>query len=801
MPSVTDPIAAGDLPAGTPVALIGVDASGKGVQSTSFAADKAATEAARDAAVVGLARTVRRMSHTGRNLFDKNASGIATDTLIRATTGATTTSGASGYNTSGSIPVEAGQTLIATRTIGYPASATYGIAFFDASDTFISGLPASGSVPIAPGTQMAVPSLAVSARFCARVSTKDWEEMHLSYGTSVPTAQQSFRLLDRITGRKEAQKAVRQRDRSKFDLALPEEYIRGAYRSTSGALVLNANYAISNLIAGYPGMRVTPTASVAGSLGVAYYDIDGNWLYTGNQATLTGTITSGTASLEITTADGYAPAVGTPITNASLPAGTYITARSASRTPCTLTLSANATGDVTSGTFLAQGTLAGVPITFPEEACFAEFPMTASQMYWAQFLSTAPVKGDIFRGARHDYFAGLPLAGQETYFEGDSIMQSSAAGTGQPTTIPPGAAATVGVLQYLLQMQTQCDVVEYRGQSGKQLYQALDTYGTVVALAAENFAGASVKGSMASGDTTLTVSAVYSGELVVGRRITAPGLPEGTYIAALGTGTGGTGTYSLSKAAIGTISIGIFTVPPVKNYVDQNITNSWGMTTLGDGARAYAQVQLGALGDTWTPTVMNITFTSGSTAITINSTSKGAAADGMPICAVGGAKTPPGTTLVHLGGLGGGAWGLSQAAIDDGSVTVRGGTFYGDLHDIHITKVNAWSPTTRQILVGALRRFDGTAAVSNAGGVDYYEGDPVNDEGARLSDFNTAKRLFAERWGFHFVDTFRDCQMTSAAYPSLYSDKLHPKTQGVVEVLAPFLSGEINNLQPIGRYS
>lgn len=56
--------------------------------------------------------------------------------------------------------------------------------------------------------------------------------------------------------------------------------------------------------------------------------------------------------------------------------------------------------------------------------------------------------------------------------------------------------------------------------------------------------GASVTGSIAT--TTLTVTAVTSGILAVGQIITGTGVSAGTIITALGTGTGGAGTYTVS---------------------------------------------------------------------------------------------------------------------------------------------------------------------------------------------------------------------------------------------------------------
>jgi len=47
---------------------------------------------------------------------------------------------------------------------------------------------------------------------------------------------------------------------------------------------------------------------------------------------------------------------------------------------------------------------------------------------------------------------------------------------------------------------------------------------------------------------TLTVTAVASGALVVGQALGAAGMAAGTYITALGTGTGGTGTYTVNNS-------------------------------------------------------------------------------------------------------------------------------------------------------------------------------------------------------------------------------------------------------------
>ncbi len=66
-----------------------------------------------------------------------------------------------------------------------------------------------------------------------------------------------------------------------------------------------------------------------------------------------------------------------------------------------------------------------------------------------------------------------------------------------------------------------------------------------IKIGSKNNPEAEVTGSIA--DDTLTVTAVASGALAVGQTITADGVLPGTKITALGTGTGGIGTYTVSQ--------------------------------------------------------------------------------------------------------------------------------------------------------------------------------------------------------------------------------------------------------------
>lgn len=91
------------------------------------------------------------------------------------------------------------------------------------------------------------------------------------------------------------------------------------------------------------------------------------------------------------------------------------------------------------------------------------------------------------------------------------------------------------------------------------LYDRLVHFGSATnlnALGTTNYTEHAVVTASISG-TTMTVTAVTSGTLAVGQPITGTGVTAGTVITALGTGTGGTGTYTVSvsqTAASTTIS-------------------------------------------------------------------------------------------------------------------------------------------------------------------------------------------------------------------------------------------------------
>lgn len=81
---------------------------------------------------------------------------------------------------------------------------------------------------------------------------------------------------------------------------------------------------------------------------------------------------------------------------------------------------------------------------------------------------------------------------------------------------------------------------------GQKIFANLADGSVFAAAAGSTVASASVTGSIAG--TTLTVTAVGSGALYVGQTLTGTNVLPGTTITALGTGTGGTGTYTVNQS-------------------------------------------------------------------------------------------------------------------------------------------------------------------------------------------------------------------------------------------------------------
>jgi hypothetical protein len=123
-----------------------------------------------------------------------------------------------------------------------------------------------------------------------------------------------------------------------------------------------------------------------------------------------------------------------------------------------------------------------------------------------------------------------------------------------------------------------------------------------------------VTGSIST--TTLTVTAVTSGFLNVGSEISGTGVAAGTYITALGTGLGGTGTYTVntSQTVASTTITGKYAQPLAAPL-------TWGLPQEGDGTASTAATASATISidmSTWVFTSGSSTFSvMGCTALTV----------------------------------------------------------------------------------------------------------------------------------------------------------------------------------------
>jgi hypothetical protein len=123
----------------------------------------------------------------------------------------------------------------------------------------------------------------------------------------------------------------------------------------------------------------------------------------------------------------------------------------------------------------------------------------------------------------NNYMSNLTVGGTFTL---TSALPIASGGTGQTT-----ASAAINAL------------LPNQSSAGGQF---LRSNGAVAGWDAINLNSVAFSGTGAISGTTLTISAVTSGNLIVGSIIYGTGVTAGTTITALGTGTGGTGTYTVS---------------------------------------------------------------------------------------------------------------------------------------------------------------------------------------------------------------------------------------------------------------
>lgn len=183
--------------------------------------------------------------------------------------------------------------------------------------------------------------------------------------------------------------------------------------------------------------------------------------------------------------------------------------------------------------------------------------------------------------------------------------------------------------------------------------------------------------------TTLTVTAVSAGTIQVGQVISGTGVTAGTRITALGTGTGSTGTYTVSVSqtvASTTINVVAFDFTGIPSWV-KRVTVMFSGVSLSGTSSILVQIGSGSVA------------TSGYTAIANGNNSTGTgniySTSGMPVYLGIVSGTAIGNMVINV--LTGNTWVSSHSMFSTSTTTSSGGgaiALSGTLDRIRITTVN-----------------------------------------------------------------------------------------------------------------
>ena len=205
------------------------------------------------------------------------------------------------------------------------------------------------------------------------------------------------------------------------------------------------------------------------------------------------------------------------------------------------------------------------------------------------------------------------------------------------------------------------------------------TSGTSVSTATTSFT-ASISG------TTMTVTAVGSGTIAVGQVITGTGVTAGTVITALGTGSGGTGTYTVSvsqtvaSTTITIVGLGFLNIP---SWVKRITVMFSGVSTNGASS---VQIQLGTSSG-----FVTSGYVAFSTRLAPSALATSFITSGVASVNITAATTDTLSGLITIANLTSNTWASSgnvYLSSSNGSVTAGSIALSGTLDRVRITTVN-----------------------------------------------------------------------------------------------------------------
>lgn len=648
--------------------------------------------------------------------------GNITDSAYLNSSGAVITAGAASYFIAANMIVSPGMSVISN--------------FPTASGTYAKWKDANGAIvgaafAIAAGVPITAPAGAVrlDASFAKvagnvllgqAVSVK--QALIVVAGTTVPADYRSGGAVDEYTAARRGRQATRKASPLKADFYERAEATQNTLMTASGSASSNTGYDTTGKV------RVTPNKGLALSCDFSPGSSNFGWNWFNDDdvrvgsstASVTADITAGQFTFAVTSAGTLGPlSVGMPISATGIPARSWVSA-------------VPATGPGTTGVYTFTND-AGAPAT----ATNTGVAMTAGGALGRVPITPPP-------GAAYG-ITSFPSARRYDLVVTDEAMTGALAA---PTNQFSGAA-------YLK-----------RADSKHQSPFAGDDFAFIGNSKMQDATGAN---SMQAGlERYLRCNGLIFGG-VSGRKMMQylDGSPGGTY------SRGPTSAYGAGDFAT------------VRGVFGNGSTNDFGIRnasagTTGDPALVWPLKDcsvLGALGDTWTPTTFNAVTTAGQRTLSSIVVSRGALANGMP---VRGNNIPQTCTLVTTDG--GATWSLSDNALSSGSNGMQGGTFYGDLYDVWIRKLQAWNTAMQLFAATAPQRFDDYL---NHGSYTGRPGDPLNARGLYLSDYVAAELAFYGAWGIPCFDAFRRLGINAVNHPLYLGDGLHENAIGYQQLTVP----------------
>jgi hypothetical protein len=459
----TDPVVGGTVANG---GIYRYSASPAGWQrvanSTAAAVAAQVQQATAAAAAAGNASlgTLSRGLPATRNIFDVSRATVGV--AVKATDGTTAVN--SGYITSDFTDIDTTWTPSANL---FGTGSPYGIAYYDAGHTFISGVTAaSGTVAAAGGTTLTRPANATNVRFTLQMTAAQAANVVVVNGATLPSSPTEFAYLEGQSARVIGAAATRLPQPLRFDYWQPDDLLAGTVYDFNG---------VAQSITGYTAMNysvpASPTAPVVAShdfvpgnqgYGWRFEDRQGNFVASGTMLSATATLTNGGTQMVVTAAPTRGQIlIGMPLGggNAAMPAKTYVVSGPAAGGVGTYVLNQAYTGTTGSYTVNGGGHLANVPIYPPARTAAARTAFVVGNVPYIRLTDKALGVNDTAVGWA-DVRRIHKWAGKNGAFLGDSIEADPTGANGRVLGIATALRANI----YL-----------NNAHSGSRWYEVLDT--------------------------------------------------------------------------------------------------------------------------------------------------------------------------------------------------------------------------------------------------------------------------------------------------------------------------------------